>query len=188
MGLELRDIAATLKLYRSERKTDHNGAHQRAITYLEGQFSLADSEDDLSFLYQSIAGEHLLYGDVDRAKKTWEEILVRFPNDPLSWISASGFYLYEGSDPSHSLSLAESGCQIAEKVGRFVIHAHSTRCRAAKALNDYRSMNESIDFILSYKRPTKSMDSAYECDFLVGLPTGSVSDDKAEKLRALCKR
>lgn len=188
MGLELRDISATLRLYRSEKKADPSGAHQKAIAYLESQFALAESDDDLSFLYQSIAGEHLLYGSVDRAKATWEEILTRFPSDPLSWISASGFYLYEGSDRLRSLSLAESGCQIAEKAGHFVIHAHNTRCRAAKALGDYRSMNESIDFILSYKRPIQSMDSAYECDFLVDLPMGSVSDDRADELRALCKR
>ena len=188
MGLQSGEIAKTLAIYCHERKVDAEGAHGKAIAFLRNQLAVADSEDALSFIYQTIANEHLIYGQVSDAKSAWSDVLARFPADPLSWIHASGFYLYEGSDHALPLSLAEKGCQVAEESGRFVIHAHNTKCRVAKAVGDYQSMTDSINSILSYKRPAQSMDSAYECDFLVDLPDGALNSDLVRRILELCKK
>lgn len=139
------------------------------------------------FLYHRIAEQHAFYGYMDEEEDTWAEVMRLFPDDPLSWTGASGFYLYSKPDPSRAIDLAKMGMQVAEKSGFFVIYSGGCLCRAARNAGDYVLMEATIMRILNHKPENKFKDSSYECDFLVGLPDGAVSEISVRKLKSMCK-
>ena len=143
---------------------------------------------ELASIYGAIANEHAIFRYIEDEERVRLEITKRFPNDPLSWIHASSFYNYGRSNAALALAMAEKGSRVAESAGHFVVHAYQEQCRAAKELGDYDTMTKVIMRLLSYKPPPRSMDSAYECDFLIGLPENAVSEDLASRLRNLCKQ
>ena len=188
MSLDAREVHAVLKKIRKEGRLNPVDAHTSAIAYLKEQIPLADAEEDQAYLYHCIAEQHSLYRYVDEEEMVLVDIMGLFPKAPMTWISASGFYLNERSDVERAIELAKTAVQVAEEVGHFVVHANNTLCRAAKQAKNYALMEEAIMRLLNYKHSTGSMDSAYECDFLIGLPEAAISEILVRKLRALCKR
>lgn len=186
MPMDVREIERTLRDIRKKSGYGSIAAYTDAITYLRLQLDIADAKEDIAFLYHMIADQHSFYGHPGEKEKTLQEIIDLFPEATNSWISASCFYMYEHSDPEKAVNFAKIGLQVAEDTKCLVIHACNNLCRAAKLKGDYELMERTIMRLLSYKRPADSLDCAYECDFLKGIPEGRVSELLVRRLRALC--
>ncbi|MBE1162350.1 hypothetical protein [Dyella acidiphila] len=176
MSINYREVGRVLSEIRKNGRAGLATAHSSAIAYLQCQMEAADGSEDLSFLYHRMADQHSLYRHTDEQEKTWSQIMALFPQDPLSWIGASGFYMFENPDPAKAVALAETGLRVAQDVGHFVINAASHLCRVAKQQGNHALMEKTIAYLVAYKRPLKSMDAAYECDFLKGLPDGAINE------------
>jgi hypothetical protein len=185
--IDVAEIGRFIRATRRDEKKSREAAYNELLDFLTQKIGSADSEADRSFLYHRIADQHSFYRHVDEEEETWRDVMRLFPNDPLSWTSASGFYLYTKLDPVRAVDLAMVGMKVAEDCGCFVVEAGNTLCRAARKAENYDLMEETIKRILNYKRNPKSSDSSYECDFLVGLPDGVVSEILVRKLTSMCK-
>ena len=185
--IDVIEIARYVRMINGDKTKSKEVAYNEVITYLSEQLAFAESREDISFLHHRIAEQHAFYGYVDKEEGAWSEVMRLFPDDPLSWTGASGFYLCTKPDPSRAIDLAKMGMQVAEKCGRFVIYSGGALCRAARNAGDYGLMEAAIVRILNHKPGNKAMDSSYECDFLAGLPDGAVSEILIRKLRSMCK-
>lgn len=87
-----------------------------------------------------------------------------------------------------ALYLGEHAVKVAKASGKFIVHALNELCRTAKAAGDYHALTAAIESLLDQKIGASSMDSAFECDFLIGLPEGAVPENLIHRLHERCSR
>lgn len=188
MSMDVQEVHEHLRRTRKENKHDPIKAHSIAVSYLMQKLALAEADEDKIFIYHRIADQHAFYRHNEELEKTLADIVRLFPADPISWISASHYYTYVNPDSEKALKFAEYAVEIAQRAGRFVIYASSNLCRVARQFERYVLMEKTIEFMLAFRRPKGSPDSSYECDFLSGLPSGSVRAELISELHTLCQR
>lgn len=171
---------------RRRGRTRPEESYKEAMEYLYAFLNQDLSSEDRMFIYGQIASEQAGYRYLDEAEATHEEIVRLFPESPVSWIQASDFYLWTRDDPGRALLMADRAVAAAKRMGCFVIHAYNTRCRAARRSENFAVLNQTIKDILAQTNVAGSMDSSYECDFLVGLPANAVDVDLVRRLQKLC--
>ena len=174
VAIDAREIWMHVETLRRQGRVRPEGAYEEAIGYLRAFLECELSIEERMFIYQEIASVQAGYGHLDEAEFTHEEITRLFPESPLSWIQASDFCLYVRDDPNKALLMADRAVAVAKRARCFVIHAYNTRCRAARRGENFEILNQTIKAILAQAHIAGSKDSAYECDFLAGLPDGAV--------------
>jgi len=188
MPFDIKEIWLHLRTVRNEFKDNHIEGYVKIMAYFMKVLSQSLSDDDEEFVYQMLSDTQADYGYLNAAEKTITETTIRFPNSPLTWIRASGFYLTTINDSEKALLMANRAIEAAQKSGKFIVHAYNTKCRAARANKNYKLLSNTIEKILDLPSINISIDSAYEHDFIENLPCGSIDNELADRLRDRCEK
>ena len=192
MNLDLRrDVYIPLRAIEQRNKNNREQGFRETMVLLGALLNQGLGHEDAEFVYSQLARVHYLYGRPDEAESVILASTKRFPDSPLTWIEASRhywFYLGEHRDIHKALQLAEHAVEVARASGTFVVHALNELCRAAEAARNYRLLEASIKSLLAHSANERTIDSAFECDFLVGLPEGSIDRELAHRLRERCRK
>jgi tetratricopeptide (TPR) repeat protein len=186
--LNSKDVYDHLQEIRKNGRVNQAAAYEDAVSYLRSLLKTELSEEERDTLCYMLHNEQCDYGYLDEAEKTLIEGTKLFPDNPLSWIRVCDFYSLLKISSKRSLLAADRAVEAAKKTGTFVAHAYQTQCRLAKQFGNYELLAETIEKLLDMPPLNISIDSAYESDFLIGLPFGVIDQSLIEGWNARCEQ
>ncbi len=170
----LRDRAAQI---RAESNGDDHTGEPKSIAFLKNALRGLSDEDDYVAVATILQSEFSHYGMLEEQRDLYDELIHRYPRDPMPRISLASFLLLEARQPVEAESVIQDGIAIAVAAGRFVRHAYNTQARILKALGKYGELEEALTRLIEVPSTRSIPDVGFEEDFVLELPEGSVSAD-----------
>ncbi len=173
---------------RAEYAPDEDDRTPPSVEFLRSLRAKTEVESDFVMLTTLLESECSRFGLLDECEALGREMMKRFPKDPMPWISFAGFLLHTKEDLEEAKSTVEIAVEKAARRGQFVRHAYNTRARIARRLGDFALLEDTLKKLTNYAPKPGSEDIDFEDDFLVDLPSGSISEDILREYRAAIVR
>jgi len=168
----IRDHAVQLRGRTEEEPSDKR---PKSVEYLEELLGDLSDEADYIALATLLESEYSFHGMLEENERLYLEQIARQPSEPMPSISFATFLLFEANRPEDAALVIEDAIAKATAAKRFLRHAYNTAARVFKRLERYPELETILTQLTELSSVHSSPDVAYEEDFLVGLPEGSVS-------------
>ena len=171
---ETRKLRSHLSLLRKKQSFKGDYGIPHTIKYLKMIIKNLSNIDDKQLYCHYLIIEYLRYGMTNEVELLKWESVEDHLDDPYVWIELAEFYLFYSPNFNFAKAIIDTGICLALSTKKFIIHAHNTKARILRSLNNFSQLQNVLIFLINYEPTVESYDCGFEDDFIKNLPSNSI--------------